>query len=131
MLLGLGFDVAEMLAFDLDRARSGENPAYVAFEWIGERNYLREGRGGNVAEDDARTRGHHFTSLDFAFRFRRSDGLIQIVAGEWKHTERYTNEKNMRFSDNGTDRLKTYKRPLEAADCQIDLGGLTPGIAVL
>ena len=125
VLRDLGFDVAEILPFDLDRVGPRENPAYVAFEWIGKRNYLREGRGGKVSEDNARTRGHHFTSLDFAFRFRRSDGLNQIVAGEWKYTERYSNEKNIRFSDNGTDRLKVYKHSLEAAYCQIDLAGLS------
>lgn len=31
----------------------------------------------------------HDTSADFAFRFRRKDGRIQIVLGEWKYTEEY------------------------------------------
>ena len=125
VLRGLGFDVAEMLPFELDRIVSGGSPSYMVFEWIGERNYLGEGRGGKAARDDARRRGHHFTSLDFACRFRRSDGLIQIVAGEWKYTEEYTNEKNMRFSDKGTDRLVIYRPSLDAAGCQIGLNGLS------
>ena len=86
----LGYDVAEMLPFELDRCPSDNSPGYMAFEWIGERNYLAEGRGGKVARDGARKRVQHFTSLDFACRFRRSDGAIQIVAGEWKvHGEIY------------------------------------------
>ena len=124
VLRGLGFDAAEVLPFELDRIGPGGRPGYMAFEWIGERNYLGEGPGGKAVRDDARSRGHHFTSLDFACRFRRPDGLIQIVSGEWKYTEYYSNEQDMRFSDNGTDRLKIYKPSLDAADCQIVLDGL-------
>ena len=124
VLRGLGFDAAEVLPFELGRIGPGGRPGYMAFEWIGERNYLGEGLGGKAVRDDARSRGHHFTSLDFACRFRRSDGLIQIVSGEWKYTEYYSNEQDMRFSDNGTDRLKIYKPSLDAADCQIVLDGL-------
>lgn len=124
VLRGLGFDAAEVLPFELDRNGLGGRPGYMAFEWIGERNYLGEGPGGEAVRDEARSRGHHFTSLDFACRFRRSDGLIQIVAGEWKYTEFYSNDQNMRFSDNGTDRLKIYKPSLDAADCQIVLDGM-------
>ena len=124
VLRGLGFDAAEVLPFELGRIGPGGRPGYMAFEWIGERNYLGEGPGGKAVRDDARSRGHHFTSLDFACRFRRSDGLIQIVCGEWKYTEYYSNEQDMRFSDNGTDRLKIYKPSLDAADCQIVLDGL-------
>ena len=43
---------------------------------------------------------------------------------EWKYTEYYSNEQDMRFSDNGTDRLNIYKPSLDAADCQIVLDGL-------
>ena len=125
VLRGLGYDVAEMLPFELDRTSPNDSHGYMAFEWIGERNYLKEVRGGRVAKDDERTRGQYFTSLDFACRFRRSDDRIQIVAGEWKYTENYTNEKNMRFSDNGTDRLKIYEPSLKAPDCQIELNGLS------
>ncbi len=124
VLRGLGYDVAEMLPFELDRCASDSSPGYVAFEWIGERNYLAEGRGGKVARDDARKRGQHFTSLDFACRFRRSDDAIQMLAGEWKYTERYTNGRNLRFSRSGTDRLRIYDPALESADCQITLNGL-------
>ena len=125
VLRGLGYDVAEMLPFELDRCPSDNAPGYMAFEWIGERNYLAEGRDGKVARDGARKRGQHVTSLDFACRFRRSDDTIQIVAGEWKYTERYTNDRCLRFSRNGTDRLGTYEPTFNHIDCQVRLNGLS------
>ncbi len=125
VLRGLGYDVAEMLPFELDQCPSDEAAGYMTFEWIGERNYLVEIRGGKIAQDDARKQGQHFISVDFACRFRRSDGAIQIVAGEWKYTERNTNDRNLRFSRNRTDRLKIYESALNAPDCQIRFNGLS------
>ncbi len=58
---------------------------FIAFEWIGTRDYLGEAKRKGMP----RTRGANFTSADFAFRFRRKDGKIQIVLGEWKYTEDY------------------------------------------
>ena len=94
----------------------------VAFEWIGERNYLGELRRGEVAPDDGRIRGANFTSLDFCVRFRRSDGRIQLVAGEWKYTEYYAKGVDLRYSRSRsrTDRLDhIYREHLVKADCQI------------
>ena len=125
VLRGLGYDVAEVLPFKLDRCPSDSTSGYVAFEWIGKQNYLAEGRGGKVVRDDARKRGQHFTSLDFACRFLRTDGAIQMVAGEWKYTERYANNRSLRFSRKKTDRLRIYESALSAPDCQIKLGGLS------
>ena len=107
VLRGLGYDVAEMLPIYSDALPSDEQP-FVAFEWIGEKNYLGELRGGHVALDDGRSRGARFTSLDFLFRFRRGDGRIQIVAGEWKYSEYYANRVNLRYSKSGTDRFRIY-----------------------
>ena len=122
VLRGLGYDVEEMLVIDGDCAlRDGSCP-YVAFEWIGKRNYLGELLRGKVAPDDGRTRGANFTSLDFCMRFRRSDGQVQLLAGEWKYTEYYTTGHNLRFSrsGSGTDRLdRIYRKHLAKPDCQI------------
>jgi hypothetical protein len=120
VLQGLGYDVEEMLAIDGDcPLRDGSRP-FVAFEWIGERNYLGELRGGGVAPDDGRTRGARFTSLDFCIRFRRSDGRTQVVAGEWKYTEHYTKGVGKRYSGSKTDRLdRIYREHLVKPDCQI------------
>ena len=113
VLRGLGYEVAKMLPFELDE--HGNSCPYVAFEWIGERNYLGEGRGNG-----RRTRGAYFTSLDFAFRFLRSDGRIQIVAGEWKYTESYGVGTKKQISPHRTDRLNCIYRPaLEDRRCQI------------
>jgi hypothetical protein len=101
-LRSLGWPVAEVLPFTLDGGR------YVAFEWIGTRNYMGETRLGRVVKDGARSRGKGFTSADFAMRFRREDGRIEIVLGEWKYTERYPKGADMRFSDSGTDRAAIY-----------------------
>ena len=125
VLRELGYDVAEVLPFEADAMQPDDEDRFVAFEWIGKRNYLKEHIRGRVAEDTERKRGQNFTSLDFAFRFRRPDGLIQIVAGEWKYTERYANGQCIRHSRNGTDRLKqVYAPALDAQDCQIALNGL-------
>jgi len=125
VLRELGYEVAEMLPFEADAMSPDYENRYVAFEWIGKRNYLKEHIRGRVAEDAERQRGQNFTSLDFAFRFRRSDGLIQMVAGEWKYTERYANGRCIQWSRSGTDRLKKIYAPaLDAPDCQIALNGL-------
>lgn len=125
VLRELGYDAVEMLSFELDRTAREDKPRYVSFEWIGARNYLAEHVRGRVARDEERSRGQNFTSLDFAFRFRRSDGLIQIVAGEWKYTENYANDKDIRLSSNGTDRMDIYWPSLEAPGCQIALNGVS------
>ena len=125
VLCKLGYDVAQMLPLVLDGKLTGDSCPYVAFEWIGERNYLKELRRGKVAPDGGRSRGANFTSLDFVFRFRRTDGRIQIVAGEWKYTENYKS-KNLRISPRGTDRLNIYRPSLEQPDCQINLGCIPP-----
>ena len=120
VLRGLGYDVEAVLPMKDDGALGDGSSPFVAFEWIGERNYLGELRGGKVAPDEGRTRGASFTSLDFCVRFRRADGLIQLVAGEWKYTEYYRTGANLRFSRAKTDRLdRIYRDHLEQPDSQI------------
>ena len=120
VLRGLGYDVDRMLPLSSDVPLRDGSHGYVAFEWIGERNYLGELRRGAVTPDEARTRGAGFTSLDFCVRFRRSDGQVQIVAGEWKYTENYRKAVDLRRSPSGTDRLdRIYGPRLAQDDCQI------------
>lgn len=78
-------DLAESVEFIKDQPLPNGLYPFMAFEWIGDDDYLGEKRrkGGD------RTRGAYYTSADFAFRFRRRDGKIQIVLGEWKYTEEY------------------------------------------
>lgn len=140
VLRKLGYSVAEVLPFKLDflseLSDAGWNvvngslfsqgsvpPHFIAFEWIGWRNYLGELQGTHVAGNFTRTRGQHFSSVDFAIRFRRNDGKIQIIMCEWKYTESYSAGVLTRYSNSGTDRLGRIYRPhLENATCQIELG---------
>lgn len=73
--------LVEPLPFHEDKKLADDTIPFLAFEWIGKRNYLCEHNWG--------TRGANCTSADFAFRFRRNDGQIQLVLGEWKYTEEY------------------------------------------
>lgn len=123
VLRDLGYDVAEVLPFDLDGQPSGKAAPFVAFEWIGERNYLGELTHGKVAPDQPRQRGAGFTSLDFAIRFRDGSKRIHVIAGEWKYTEMYVEGKSLQVSASGTDRLKrVYGRFLSQPGGQIRLG---------
>ena len=120
VLRGLGYDVEAMLPIESDRSPVDGSRPFVAFEWIGERNYLGELWRGDVAPDEGRTRGASFTSLDFCVRFRRSDGGIQLVAGEWKYTECYRTGADLRYSQSKTDRLgRIYREHLMKPDSQI------------
>jgi hypothetical protein len=74
-------DIAEVLPFEADVPLPDGCRPFLAFEWIGTQNYL--------GEVGARQRGANATSADFAFRFRRCDGRVQLVLGEWKYTEFY------------------------------------------
>ncbi|MFH1625801.1 MAG: hypothetical protein ABID54_11700, partial [Pseudomonadota bacterium] len=74
-----------ILLIDEDLSLPNGSFPYMSFEWIGARDYL----GETKRKGPERTRGANFTSADFIFRFRRKDGKIQIVLGEWKYTEEY------------------------------------------
>ena len=132
-LLPFEWDAVDQLRADgwpIDSSNAAENsqttPHFVAFEWIGRKNYLHELYRGRVGGDTSRSRGQGFTSADFAFRFRRTDNRVQVVLVEWKYTECYSDATNKRFSDSGCDRLdRIYRRSLELQDSQIRL---LPGI---
>jgi hypothetical protein len=141
VLLALGYPVKELLPFELDSlngmrqlgwkldstAADETESAFLAFEWIGAKNYLHEIRGGHTAGDASRTRGQRFTSVDVAVRFLRTDGTIQIVLIEWKYTERYRVGKSLRYSKSKTDRLdRIYRVSLDKPDSQIVLNGTAP-----
>ena len=87
---------------------------YVAFEWIGQENYL----GERISRNGKRTRGANFTSADAAVMFERTDGKRQIVLIEWKYTESYGGA-SLSTSKSGTDRTSIYKPLFERDDCPI------------
>jgi hypothetical protein len=107
-VLGVFFPgLAKAMPVYEDELLPGGSAPYMAFEWIGSQDYLGElkRKGGR------RTRGANFTSADFAFRFIRKDGKVQLVLGEWKYTESYGS------SDLGIPvRKANYRRAFDRAD---------------
>jgi hypothetical protein len=77
---------------------------FVAFEWIGQQNYLRE----RLPHHGKRTRGANFTSADAAVRFECEDGKKQIALIEWKYTESYSSS-SYKIARSGTDRTAIYQ----------------------
>jgi hypothetical protein len=91
-----------------------EDGQYVAFEWIGQQNYLGEIQSRNRA----RTRGANFTSADAAVRFRHTDGHIQVVLIEWKYTEAYSSTP-LEIAKSGRSRVEIYRHLFEEDDCPL------------
>lgn len=92
-----------------------ENGQYVAFEWIGQENYL----GEKVSRNGKRTRGANFTSADAAIMFERIDGKRQVALIEWKYTESYSGA-SLKIAKSGTDRAGIYKPLFRRDDCPIN-----------
>jgi hypothetical protein len=87
-----------------------EDGGFVAYEWIGDENYLKE--------PGARTRGAQVTSLDALVCARRRDGQRVLVILEWKYLESYDPESRA-TSSRGTDRVAIYRPLLDRPDCPI------------
>lgn len=87
-----------------------EDELFVAIEWNGGKNYLREPGGGG--------RGAHSTCPDAAVRFQRADGEHEIVLIEWKYTETYRVESKV-VSERGTDRRRIYESFFRGEGCPI------------
>lgn len=92
-----------------------ENEQYIAFEWIGLKNYL----GEKISRNGKRTRGANFTSADAAVLFQSSDRSKQMVLIEWKYTESY-GSINLKFSKSSTDRTEIYKPFYMQNDCPLN-----------
>jgi hypothetical protein len=92
-----------------------ENGQYVAFEWIGEENYL----GEKISRNGKRTRGANFTSADAIVMFERIDGKRQIALIEWKYTESYGGA-SLKIARSGTDRTNIYRPLFRRDDCPIN-----------
>ena len=91
LLISLGYDVAELIDIREDRPYTkADKPIYIGFEYGGKKDYLRP----HQIEFNGDKRSYS-TISDFYFRFRRTDGKIQTVIGEWKYTEdhRYSARK--------------------------------------
>ena len=98
-------DFEKALPIDTDKPLQDGRSPYVAFEWIGSPpsypDYLTE----QHHKKGRPTRGANYTSADFAFRFLRRDGRIQLVLGEWKYTE------DSGSTDYGTSKSPADRKP--------------------
>ncbi len=92
-----------------------ENGKYIAFEWIGLKNYL----GEKIPTNGKRTRGANCTSADVVVMFKRNDGKKQMVLIEWKYTESYGSVL-LKVSKSGTDRTEIYKPFYLKDDCPLN-----------
>lgn len=110
---------------DLHEMLPIEDGLYVAFEWIGQENYLHE----KAPRNGQRTRGANCTSADAAVRFRRADGREQISLIEWKYTESY-NRMSLEVAASGQSRVEIYRWLFEQPDCPINKTRL-PGFEAL
>ena len=93
-----------------------EDGGFVAYEWIGEENYLDE--------PGARSRGAQVTSLDALMCGRRAGGGVTLITFEWKYLESYGPE-SWATSSRGTDRVAIYRPLLEHRDCPITVADPT------
>lgn len=92
-----------------------ENGQYVAFEWIGQENYL----GEKISRNGKRSRGANCTSADAAVMFQHTNDQRQIVLIEWKYTESYS-PSSLKFAKSGTDRTHIYAHLFARDDCPIN-----------
>ena len=98
-----------------------DDEPYIAFEWIGPKDYLGEWK------KEQPTRGRMVTSADAAVRFKTSDGRIHLVLIEWKYTESYPGSEDPGAKDmlaepgRGKKRRLTYAPLLHASSGPIDL----------
>jgi hypothetical protein len=91
-----------------------EDNQYIAFEWIGKENYLKE-----TSRSGVRTRGANYTSADAAVRFKCKDEKIQAVLIEWKYTESYF-PTSLKIAPSKRDRTQIYKNLYIANDCPLN-----------
>ena len=104
----LALAVARRLDPRVREVRDTGEGGFVAFEWIGDKSYLNE-RG-------ARTRGARLTSIDAIMRVTLDDDTPMLILIEWKYTETYEKGREMRYADDGTDRVERYRKLIEAED---------------
>lgn len=81
-LVGRALGIAPSVMLPMEQDEAGTD-WFVAFEWIGQQDYLNE-----AGKNGSRTRGANATSADAAVRFQ-IDGRTEIALIEWKFTESY------------------------------------------
>ena len=89
---------------DIERMLPVENKRYIAFEWIGDINYLNE----NPKIGGYRQRGAGNTSIDAMMMYESINGEKVMLLVETKYSESY-GVSYKRFRSDGSDRFENYK----------------------
>jgi hypothetical protein len=97
---------------DIDEVLEIEPGRFLTFEYIGPIDPFREGIHHGV--EVGRERGSKSTSVDAAFKYRTSGGVIELALVEWKFTEAYAGRSSSRGSN--ATREQRYRAAWEAAD---------------
>ena len=98
-------DIAEVLPI--------EDGRFLTFEYIGPTDYFGEGiRDG---KDVGRRRGTNCTSVDAAFLYKTSAGVIELALVEWKFTESYLDAKERNATSDAV-RIARYAADFGAND---------------
>ncbi len=101
---------------DLARMLPVEEDSFIAFEWIGDYNYL-----GEIPKLGAdRHRGAGSTSIDAAVIYEAIDGQQVMLLIEWKYSESY-GVSYKRFRSDGSDRAESYRGIYYGAFTPFDL----------
>jgi len=88
---------------DIGKMLPVEDNRYIAFEWIGEINYLKE----EPQVGERRQRGAGNTSVDAMMMYESTDGKTVMLLIEVKYSESY-GVCYKRFRSDGSDRFEHY-----------------------
>lgn len=108
-------DIAAVLPIEDDR--------FLTFEYIGPTDYFGEGVRDGV--EVGRRRGTNCTSVDAAFLYRTSDGVIELALVEWKFTESYLRALPRKAASDAV-RIGRYGSDLTAPDSPVAADVLPP-----
>jgi hypothetical protein len=89
---------------DIQQMLPVEDKRYIAFEWIGDINYLKE----ESKVGDYRQRGAGNTSIDAMMMYQAVSGEKVMLLVEIKYSESYGTSYK-RFRSDGTDRIENYE----------------------
>jgi len=89
---------------DIERMLPVEDNRYIAFEWIGDLNYLNE----NPKIGEYRQRGAGNTSIDAMMMYETVNGEKVMLLVEIKYSESY-GVCYKRFRSDGSDRIESYE----------------------
>jgi hypothetical protein len=101
---------------DISRMVPVEDKRYIAFEWIGDINYLKE----EPKLGENRIRGAGNTSIDAMMMYETQEGKKVMLLIETKYSESY-GVSYKRFRSDGTDRFENYEEFFHSPSGPINL----------